>query len=171
MKVTKWLEEDEVKGSIPKFVEKFDADSLDGAADALLFYKALSEAVVGSKESDDDLKMELAEIIEDDVEEYGSLAYFMEVRGHEPKVLFTMDEDEMKIGTWEGEYEAMDGVKQNVYMEMTPDCSAKIMNGDPNTDAEFFAGDLTVDGPIKLATKPRDWIAAFFDYIEREPRD
>ncbi|MBD3349989.1 MAG: hypothetical protein GF364_00705 [Candidatus Lokiarchaeota archaeon] len=171
MKVTKWLAEEEVEGSIEKWLPKFDDESQDGANDALLFYKALSEAVVKSKESDDDDKMELAEIIEDDIEEYGSLAYFIEVRGTDNKVLMTMTEDEMKLGIWEGDYEPLPDFSQNVYMEMTPACSLKIMNGDPNTDAEFFAGDLTVKGPLKLATKPRDWIGAFFDFVEREPKD
>ncbi|MBD3349988.1 MAG: hypothetical protein GF364_00700, partial [Candidatus Lokiarchaeota archaeon] len=163
MKIVKWFAEDEVKGSIDIWLEKFDNESLDGAKDAALFYKALSEATVLSAESDDDDKMELAEIIEDDMEEYGSLAYFMEVRGHPEKVITYMSPDDSKIGLWEGDYEPLPDANQNVYMEMTPECSLKIINGDPNTDAEFFAGDLTVKGPLKLATKPRDWIGAFFD--------
>ncbi|MHA1340236.1 MAG: SCP2 sterol-binding domain-containing protein [Promethearchaeota archaeon] len=171
MKITKWFSEDEIKGSIEKWLKKFDSDSLDGAKDALLYYMALGEAIALSKESDDEDKQELAEIIEDDIEEYESLAYFIEVRGHPEKIVMTMKEDEMKIGLWEGEYEPLPDYKQNVYMEMTPECSLKILKGDPNTDAEFFAGDLTVKGPLKLATKPRDWIAAFFDFVEREPKD
>ncbi|MHA1395996.1 MAG: hypothetical protein ACTSRZ_21035 [Promethearchaeota archaeon] len=171
MKIVKWFEEDEVKGSVEEFVKKFDAGTLDGSKDFVLFQKALAEATVLSKESDDEDKQELGEIIDDDIEEYESLAYFLEVRGNPEKIVTVMKEDESKIGLWEGEYEPLPDVKQNVYMEMTPECSLKIMNGDPNTDAEFFAGDLTVKGPLKLATKPRDWIAAFFDFIEREPKE
>jgi len=171
MKIVKWFNEDEVKGSIDEWLKKFDSDSLDGAKDALLFYKAIGEAIVLSKQSDDDDKKELSEIIGDDIEEYGSLAYFIEIRGHPEKIVMTMKPDEMKIGLWEGDYEPLPDCKQNVYMEMTPACSLKILKGNPNTDAEFFAGDLTVKGPLKLATKPRDWIAAYFDFVEREPVD
>jgi len=171
MKIVKWFTEDEVKGSLDQFVKKFDEGSLDGSKDFVLFQKALAEATVLSKMSDDEDKKELSEIIDDDVEEYESLAYFMEIRGNPEKVVTVMKADESKIGLWEGDYEPLPDCKQNVYMEMTPACGLKIMNGNPNTDAEFFAGDLTVKGPLKLATKPRDWIAAFFDYIEREPKD
>ncbi|MHA1820224.1 MAG: hypothetical protein ACTSU2_11820 [Promethearchaeota archaeon] len=168
----KWFSEDEVKGSLDEFVKKFDAKSLDGAKDSVLFYKAMGEAMALSAESDDEDKQELAEIISDDIEEYGSLAYFTQVRGHpDQNVVMLLTEDEKKMGTWSGEYEPLPDAKQNVFMEMTPECSAKIMYGNPNTDAEFFAGDLTVKGPIKLATKPRDWIEAFYEFIDREPLD
>lgn len=171
MKVEKWYSESEIKGSVDAWLKKFDAGTLDGAADMPLFYKAIQEATMLSKETDDDDKKELAEIISDDLEEYGKLAYFIEVRGFPTKLIMVMDPKDPKIGEWSGAYEPLADAKQNVYMEMTPKCSLKILNGDPNTDAEFFAGDLTVKGPLKLATKPRDWIGAFFEFVGREPKD
>lgn len=172
MPVTKWFTKDELKGSIEEYVKKFDEKSLDGSKDALLFYKAMSEATLLSYQSDDEDKQELSEIIQDDVEEYGSLCYWTEIRGNPEKIVMVLNTPEdSKLGIWEGDYEPDPSVKQNVYMEMTPDCSKKIIYGNPNTDAEFFAGDLTVKGPLKLATKPRGWIEAFFEFIDREPLD
>ena len=168
----KWMVEDDVKGSIEEFVKKFDAKDIDGAKDTLLFYKAMSEAILLSKASDDEDKQELGEVIDDDVEEYESLCYFIRVRDNPSQdTILLLKEDDMKMGTWSGEYEPSSDVKQNVYMEMTPACSIKICYGNPNTDAEFFAGDLTVKGPLKLATKPRAWIDAFYEFIDREPID
>lgn len=169
MKITKWYDESEAVGYIDRFLEKFDAGTLDGAEDAFLFYGAMSEGMLKSEESDDDLEQEYAEIINDDIEEYGSLAYYFEVRGHpETKSLFVLTADEKKVGTWEGDYEPLPNINHHIYMDMEPEVSLKIMKGDPNTDADFFAGDLTVDGPLKLAVKPRDWIVVFFDMIGRE---
>ena len=44
----------------------------------------------------------------------------------------------------------------------------QLMKGNPNTDAQFFSGDLTVKGSLKLATKPREWIYSFMDFIGKE---
>lgn len=172
MKITKWFEESEAVGYIEKFVKKFDEKSLDPVEDAILFYGAMSEAMLKSEKSDDDDEKEYSEIIKDDIEEYGSMAYAFEIRGFpQTKALFVLTPTEKKVGLWEGNYEPLPDIKQNVYMEMKPEVNRKIMYGDPNTDPDFFAGDLTVKGPLKLAVKPRDWISAFFDFIKREPLD
>jgi len=164
-----WLTPDQIKGSVEEYLKSFDAKSVNGSKHTLLFYKALSEAMIRSEESDDDDKKEYAEIINDDVEEYSSLAYFISVRGApDQNTVMVMKPGEKKLGTWTGTYEALPDVKQNVYMDMTPQCSEKICYGNPNTDAEFFSGALTVKGPLKLATKPRSWIGAFFEFLERE---
>lgn len=172
MKVIKWFTEDDLKGSMDAWLKKFDDKSIDGTKDTVLFYKALSEGIPVSENNDDEDKQEYAEIINDDIEEYTSLAYFVEVRGcPDQKTIMILKEDEKKLGLWEGDYEPLPDIKQNVYMEMTPKCSEKIIYGNPNTDAEFFSGDLTVKGPLKLATKPRDWVGAFFELVDREPID
>lgn len=169
MKITKWFDESEAEGYIDRFLEKFDAGTLDGADDAILFYGAMSEALLRSESSDDEMEQEYAEIINDDIEEYGSLAYYFEIRGHpEQKACFVLTPKEKKVGLWEGEYEPLPDIQHHVYMEMEPEVNLKIMKGDPNTDSDFFSGDLTVDGPVKLAVKPRDWIVVFFDLIGRE---
>ncbi|MBD3352378.1 MAG: hypothetical protein GF364_12900 [Candidatus Lokiarchaeota archaeon] len=169
MKITKWFSEDEAEGYIESFLKKFDAKTLDGVEDVITFYGAMGEGLLKSEASDDEDKREYAEIIQDDVEEYESLAYYFEVRGHpETKACFVLTPEEKKVGLWEGEYEPLPDINNNVYMDMEPEVSKKIMYGDPNTDPDFFAGDLTVKGPLKLAVKPRDWIAAFFDFIGRD---
>jgi hypothetical protein len=167
--VIKWFTPDQIKGSVPAYLKKFDSKSVNGSKDTLLFYKALSEAMMLSEKSTDDDKKEYAEIINDDVEEYGSLAYFISVRGApDQSTIMVMKPGEKKLGTWTGTFEPLADCKQNVYMDMTPQCSEKICYGNPNTDAEFFSGALTVKGPLKLATKPRSWIGAFFEFLERE---
>jgi len=171
IKIIKWFDESEAEGYINRFLEKFDSNSLDPVNDAILFYGAMSEAMLKSEKAEDEEKREYAEIINDDIEEYESLVYAFEIRGHpETKAIFVLKKDEKKVGLWVGDYEPLPDVKNNIYMEMKPEVNLKIMNGDPNTDPDFFAGDLTVKGPLKLAVKPRDWISAFFDFIEREPK-
>ncbi|MHA1731536.1 MAG: SCP2 sterol-binding domain-containing protein [Promethearchaeota archaeon] len=173
MEIVKWFSEDDVKGSVDEFVKKFDDGSLTGA-DATLFFKAMAEAGKISLETDDEDKQEYAEILADDIEEYESLAYCTEVRGDDnAKFIQVMTEDEQKLGIYSGAYDENDPLlapyKNKVWMDMTPDTMLQIMRGNPNTDAQFFSGDLAVKGSLKLATKPREWIYAFFDFIEREP--
>jgi hypothetical protein len=162
--ITKYFEEAELKGTCDAFKKKFESGDLDGNADAILFYKAMSEAYFLSKNSDDDDKQEYAETLDDDIEEYTSLAYAIEIRGG-VKVVLLMKEGEFKGGLWDGEYAEVPGYKQNVYMEMTPATNQQLMKGNPNTDAQFFSGDLTVKGPLKLAVKPREWIYGFFEFL------
>jgi len=172
MAVTKWFTPEDIKGKNAEYLAKYDAKSVDGAKDTVLFYLAFSEALKLSEASDDEDKQELAEIIADDVEEYESLAYFIEIRGAPDQkcCMIMKGGDANKIGLWEGDYDAAmaEGAKQSVYMEMTPACGMKIAYGNPNTDAEFFKGDLTVKGPLKLATKPRSWIESYFEFNDRE---
>ena len=169
MAITKWFTEDDMKGKNAEYLAKYDAKSVKGGEDTVLFYLGFSEALALSMASDDEDKQELAEIISDDVEEYESLAYFIEIRGApNQKICMLLTGDDKKIGLWEGDFEALPEAKQNIYMEMTPACGEKIAYGNPNTDAEFFKGDLTVKGPLKLATKPRSWIEAYFEFNDRE---
>ena len=172
MPVTKWFTEDDIKGKNAEYLAKYDAKSVNGSTDTVLFYLGFNEAVKLSAASDDEDKQELAEIIADDVEEYESLAYFIEIRGApDQKICMIMKGlEDSKIGLWEGDFDAAmaEGAKQTVFMEMTPACGEKIAYGNPNTDAEFFKGDLTVKGPLKLATKPRSWIEAYFEFNDRE---
>ncbi|HMF32206.1 MAG TPA: SCP2 sterol-binding domain-containing protein, partial [Candidatus Lokiarchaeia archaeon] len=162
--ITKWVDESELEGSIDAYVAKFDDGSLDGSADFVLFFKAMAEAGKKSGESEDEDKKEYAEIMRDDVEEYESLAYFTEVRGVDEKLVQILTPDVNKLGFWEGTYDEapseVDGtpIKNAVFMEMTPETMMQLMKGNPNTDAQFFSGDLTVKGSLKLATKPREWI-------------
>ncbi len=166
----KWLSDEEIKGSLEEFLKKFDAGELDGSKDFLLFGKAMHVAGLQSQASDDEDKQEFAEVVADDIEDIGSLAIFNEVRGCPDQSYCVMtDENGQKTGTWSGEYEPGTEVKNYVYMEMTPECATKICKGDPNTDPEFFSGDLTVKGSLRLAQKPRSWIECFFEFIEREP--
>ncbi len=170
IKVVKWLTDADVKGAVDEFVKKMNAGSLKGE-DYPLFYKAMYEAGKLSQASDDDDKKELSEIMQDDIEEYQSMAYFTEVRGVKEKFVQLLTTKEQKTGLWEGKYEAaptdVEGtpVKNAVFMEMTPGTMLQIMKGNPNTDAQFFSGDLTVKGSLKLAVKPREWIYAFMEFI------
>ncbi|MFX0099245.1 MAG: hypothetical protein ACFFCS_06650 [Candidatus Hodarchaeota archaeon] len=48
-------------------------------------------------------------------------------------------------------------------LEVGPKALKQVMGGDPNTDSFFFAGTLTVDGPIKIAVLPREWISTYYE--------
>jgi hypothetical protein len=167
MKIEKTFTEDECKGSIDKFLAKYDKKDLNGIADAELFFKAMAEAIFLSKTSDDEDKQEMWENIENDIEEYSSLAYLIEIRGG-PKIWMKMTEDGMSMGTYTGDWEPFADIKNNVWMDWTGATQEQIMKGNPNTDAQFFSGDLKLKGSLKLATKPRQWIYDFFSFIGRE---
>jgi len=163
-----WFSKEEIEGSIEEFLEKFDNEELDGVEDSEVFFKALIEAIWRSKNSDDEDEMIMYEDLEIDIEEYESLAYFIDIRGTDKKFVLKLTEDEQKVGMYSDEYEEFKDIKNNVWMDWTPDTQLQIMEGDPNTDAQFFSGDLKVKGSLKLASKPREWIYGFFDLIGRE---
>lgn len=171
--IVRWFDDSEYEGAIDQFLEKFDAGTLDGTADFGLFIRAMIQARKQSEESDDEDKKELSEIMKDDIEEYECLVYFFEVRGTEEKIIQVLTPDVNKSGIWEGDYDEVpseiDGmaVKNVSYMEATPDTWLQGMKGNPNMDAQFFAGDLTVKGTMKLVTKTREWIYSFMDFIGR----
>jgi len=168
MKIVKWYNEAELKAAVPEYTKKYDAKSLDGSKDAELFFKALAGSVLSSRDSDDDDKKDFYENLMTDVEEYNSLAYFLEIRGTPTKIVLKMKPNEFQMGLFEGTYEAFTDIKNNVWMDWTPATQMQIMRGNPNTDAQFFSGELTVKGSLKLATKPRQWIYDFYDFIDRE---
>ena len=167
MKIVKEFAEADIKGAIEKFLVKYDKKDLDGIKDAELFFMAMGEAFAQSKVSDDDDKKELWETLADDIEEFTSLAYFIEIRGG-PKIWMKINDEGMKMGLYEGDYEPFADVKNNTWMDWTPATQLQIMTGNPNTDKQFFSGDLKLKGAIKLATKPRQWIYSFFEFIGRE---
>ncbi len=170
VKIVKWFSDADVKGSVDAYLKKLEAGTLKGDADFGLYQKAMFEAGKLSQSASDDDKKELSEIMNDDIEEYQSLAYFWEVRGFKEKYVNLLTSEVQKLGMWEGKYDAapatVDGtaVKNVVFMEMTPATMLQCMKGNANTDAQFFSGDLTVKGSLKLAVKPREWIYAFMEY-------
>ncbi|MHA1700178.1 MAG: hypothetical protein ACTSWN_15150 [Promethearchaeota archaeon] len=160
-----WFSEDEVKGTRDKWLEKYKSGEYDGANkdDVLLFHKALMEHGLIALEDDD---LEYNELIEDAVMQYEELAIFEEIRDTDIKVVMLLKEDEQKLGTYSGNWKDIAkelGVKNVVQMEMIGEAMKQIMSGDPNTDKFFFAGTLTVDGPVKLAVLPREWITTFYE--------
>ena len=174
MQITKWSTAEECKAAMDGFKARFEAKDLDGKADATYYFEACFGTVVASKaEEDDEDKQELWENLADNLEEYQSIAYFIEIRDNGPKICFLMTETEQKVGTWEGTYskeeaEKICPAKNYVWMDWTPACQLKIMMGNPNTDAEFFSGDLKVDGSLKLASMPRQLGYDFFEFLEIE---
>ena len=137
MEIT-WYEEDDVKAAVAEYTTRYDAQDLDGAADAELFFKALAGAVLMSKESDDDKKKEFYENLSTDVEEYTSLAYFIEIRDTDLKLVMKMTEGSFEMGKYDGEYEPFSDIKNNIWMDWTPSTQMQIMKGNPNTDVNSF---------------------------------
>lgn len=175
MKVTKWFSSEECTEAMKQFPARFEAKDLDGLKDALFYFKASVGAILASQAMDeDDDKYELWENLADNLEEYQSIAYFIEIRAEGgPKMIMLMSEKEQKLGLWEGEWnkeEAKAAVeaKNYVWMDWVPSCQLQIMTGNPNTDAQFFSGELKVDGSLKLASMPRQLGYDFFEFLDIE---
>ncbi|WP_457558161.1 hypothetical protein [Candidatus Harpocratesius sp.] len=175
MKITKWFSKEECLEAMKQFPSRFESKDLDGLKDAVFYFQATFGTIYSSKEMDeDDDKYELWENLADNLEEYESIAYFIEIRAEGgPKIIFYLSEDEQKIGLWEGEWdkeaakEAIEA-KNYVWMDWVPSCQLQIMMGNPNTDAQFFSGELKVDGSIKLASMPRQLGYDFFEFLDIE---
>ena len=176
-----WISKEECIENIEKFLEAFDKGNMTVDQTAI-FFKGLYGAVYQSMELQDDddaedFKIELWENMRDDLEEYEVLEYFIEIRDASMNYILILNPDEIKLGTYkEGlsleEIEAgthsQTGGKNSTWMDWVPSCQVKIMNGNPNTDAEFFSGECTVKGSTRLGSLPRSWIYDFFAFLERE---
>ena len=166
MEIIKWFTQEECIENNKKFIEKFNAGGLDGVKDATMFYSALWGAVYLSQKVDDEDKAELWENLSDDIEEYDSIIYFIDVRENGCKHILALKGDEVKYGHYKGDYDKNDpqfgSYKHKVWMEWSPATQLQIMEGNPNTDAQFMSGTLKIDGSTKLASLPRSMIYDFF---------
>lgn len=159
-----WYSKEECIALTDAFVKKFDDGNLT-VNDSDLFFKGLFGAIYQSMEEDDDIKVELWENMQMDLEEYENLEYHIEIRDTDFKFIMHLTPEEIKLGEYK---ELPSAGKNNTWMDWTPACQVKIMKGDPNTDAEFFSGDCTVKGSTRLGSLPRTWIYDFFAFIDRE---
>ncbi|MBN2153979.1 MAG: hypothetical protein JW839_21155 [Candidatus Lokiarchaeota archaeon] len=155
-----WISEDEIKGSNAKWVEKFKAKNFSGSSkdDVILFFKATLEF---QKMNED-----YGETVADTILQYGEIAQFYEVRDTDIKLVLVANDKGGKIGTYTGSWkdlQAANNWKNPCQMEMVGEAMKQIMSGNPNTDSFFFAGTLTVSGPIKLAVIGREWITSYYE--------
>lgn len=160
-----WFDPSSCEGANEKWLEKYKAGDYkgDNRDDIELWMKAMAE--FGTKAIEDD-DLEYNEVIEDSLLQYESVAIFTEVRDSDLKFVQYFTEEEQKIGKYSGNWkDALSeiDVKNHVQMEMIPEALKQVMSGDANTDSFFFAGTLTVDGPIKIAVLPREWIATYYE--------
>jgi hypothetical protein len=147
-------------GSNKKWLEKFKAKSFSGKnkEDVLLFFKATMEF----QKLNEDYK----ETVADTILQYGEIAQYYEVRNTDIKLVLVANEKGGKIGVYKKnwkEIQAANNWKNPCQMEMVSEAIEQIMKGNPNTDSFFFAGTLTVSGPIKLAVIGREWISSFYE--------
>ena len=163
----KWYTKEECMNTTEAFVKKFDDESLI-VEDTEVFFKGLFGAIYKSMDEDDEDKQELWENMQEDLEEFDELEYFLEIRGTDIKFMMALKPDEIKLGQFTGDYASLNDNRNSTWMDWTPACQVKIMRGNPNTDAEFFSGDCVVKGSTRLASRPRQWIYDFFDFIDRE---
>lgn len=171
MKITKTWSEDECIANIDPFLKKFDAGTLE-MEDTPLFFSALFGAIYKSRaEKDDEEKQELWENIADDIEELGTMAYFVVMR-EKPhlKYIWKVVAEDFKMMEYEGEYEGLPDVKSNIWMDWIDAVQKDLFSGNPNMSAAFFAGDVKVIGSTKMGAKPRDWVYDFFAFLDREPK-
>jgi hypothetical protein len=156
----KWINEADIKGSNAKWVEKFKAKKFAGSSkeDVILFFKATLEF---QKMNED-----YGETVADTILQYGEIAQYYEVRDTDIKLVLVANDKGGKIGTYTGNWkdiQAKNNWKNPCQMEMIADAMKQIMSGNPNTDSFFFAGTLTVSGPIKLAVIGREWITSYYE--------
>jgi len=161
---------EEMKACNAPFIEKFKAGTLDGAKDASLFFQAaFGMALVSKAEEDDEDKQEMWENLADQIEEYESIGYFIEIieGGGNHIMIVDKSDNPLKVGSWEGEYDEnhpdFASLKHKIWMLWNPATQLQIMGGNPNTDAQFFSGELKVKGSLKLASMPRQLT---YDYFE-----
>lgn len=150
----------DVKGSNDAWIAKFKSGNFSGSSkdDVLLFFKALIEF--------GDMNEDYREVIEDSVLQYEEVVQYYEVRDTDIKLVLVVDEGGSKAGIYTGKWkdiQAANNWKNPCQMEMIPEAIKQIMSGNPNTDSFFFAGTLTVDGPIKLAVLGREWISTYYE--------
>lgn len=123
-------------------------------------------AYLSEDEEEDEDKMELWENLSDDIEEYESIIYFLDIRDGGGKHVLALNGDGIKYGHYEGEYDENDPVaeeyRNKVWMEWSPATQLQVMEGNPNTDAQYMSGTLKVKGSTKLASMPRNMIYDFF---------
>jgi len=147
-------------GSNDAWLEKFKSGDFSGdnKDDVVLFFKATMEF----QSLNDDYK----EVVADTILQYGEIAQYYEVRDTDIKLVLVANESGGKIGLYSGNWKDIqeaNGWKNPAQMEMIGDAIKQIMAGNPNTDSFFFAGTLTVSGPIKLAIIGREWITSFYE--------
>ena len=78
----------------------------------------------------------------------------------------------LKVGTYEGDYDENHPdfayLKHKIWMLWNPATQLQIMGGNPNTDAQFFSGELKVKGSLKLASMPRQMTYDYFEFNDIE---
>ena len=159
--VTRWIKDEaEVQGMNDKWIEKFKAGdySGDNVDDVLTFFGAMAEFGL--------LNQNYREAVDDAISQYGEVAQYFEVRDTDIKVVMVQSAEERKLGIYTGNWkdiQAEGGYKNPCMMEMTADAMKQIMSGNPNTDSYFFKGELTVQGPIKLAMLGREWVMTYYE--------
>ncbi len=148
------------KGANAKWIEKFKAKKFDGKNrdDVVLFFKATMEF--------QSLNEDYKETVADTILQYGEIAQYYEVRDTDIKLVLVANDKGGKIGLYKGNWkdlQAKNNWKNPCQMEMIDKAIEQIMAGNPNTDSFFFAGTLTVSGPIKLAIIGREWITSYYE--------
>jgi hypothetical protein len=160
-RVIRWIsDEAEIQGCNDKWIEKFKAGdfSADNLDDVLLFFEAMAEYGL--------LNPTYREVVDDAITQYDEVAQYFEIRDTGIKIVMVQNATERKLGIYEGDWKQIQdegGWKNPIMMEMTAEAMKQIMSGNPNTDSYFFKGDLTVQGPIKLAVLGREWVMSYYE--------
>ncbi|MFX1236381.1 MAG: hypothetical protein ACFE8P_01530, partial [Promethearchaeota archaeon] len=122
MNITKTYTKDDYFAAIEPYLKKFDKDSLDVEKDSTLFLTALFGAIYKSREeTENEEKKDLWENIEMDIEEFGTIGYFLEVRGTPLKYVLRVDPDDLKLAEYDGEHDMncdyLEGCKNKIWMD------------------------------------------------------
>ncbi len=169
LKIVKWLPD--AFGSVDIFMKKLTSDTLKGDEDVGLFSLALVEAFKTTQEGSKKETHGYAQHIADDLEQYTNVAYFIEIRGWKDKYLINFTHESQKVGIWTGKFDVPPAdlgenqINNCVFLEMTPPLMLQAMKGNLNLDTQYFSGDMTASGSVKLTRMFSTWVQEFCKYI------
>jgi hypothetical protein len=168
MKINFWSEK-ECKESIGSFIKKYEDESIS-VNDTELFFKTLFGFIYKSKAGDPDENIhELWENIQTDIEEFGSMIFFIEIWESNIKIVFFLEKDRIMAGHFEGIYEPVENFNHSSWISLTPGCQMKMMRGGLIQEPDLTSNDCRINGLVKIVTRPRSWIQDLFSIMDSSP--
>jgi len=170
MKIS-WWSENECLSAIDmgSFFEKYENKTIS-VNDTRLFFKTLFGFIYKSKAGDPNENIrEIWENIQTDIEEFGSMVFFLEVWESDIKIVFLIDKNNILVGEYEGIFEPVENFNHNTWISLTPGCQMKMMRGGLIQEPDLTRNDCRINGLVKIVTRPRSWIQDLFSIMDSSP--
>ncbi len=174
LNLPKWVPDTSIGGAADMFTKKLGSGSLKGDEDAVLFFKAMIEAIKLAQWAKKKEQKEFAKYIAEDIDQYADVAYLFEIRGWKEKYLLLFTRESIKLGEWEGKFDTppinIGGIKVSncVFFEMTPSKMLETMKGKMEEQLPLSSGEVTAIGSVRLAQMFGEWTQAFIKFIGQE---